>query len=42
VAFIVANTASEELAIPQRWFKGRCFPQFQRFGRLDVIVAVEE
>lgn len=42
LAFVVGRTPGEDPSLPNDRFEGRSFPQFQRLGRLHVIVAVDE
>ena len=42
MAFIIADAAGKQLAVPQGRLKGGRFPQLERLGRLDIIMIVEE
>jgi len=39
---VVADAASKQFSIPQHRLERRAFPQLERFGRLDIVVIIEE
>ena len=42
LAFVVGGAAAEEIAAANRGLEGRRGPEFERLGRLDVVMAVEK
>src|ERR1044071_137478 len=42
MALVIAHTASIQFSIAQAWLKWRSFPQFKWFGRLNIIMVINE
>ena len=42
LALVITSTATEQRAAIDAWLEGRSFPEFERFGRLNIVVAVDE
>src|ERR1700686_1301665 len=42
LAFVVHGSSGEDLLVAHGWLERRRSPQLQRFGRLDVVVAIDE
>src|SRR5215217_9375441 len=42
MTFVIADTAAIQFTIAQARLEGRRLPQFEWFGRLDVIMVIDE
>src|SRR5262249_949063 len=41
LAFVVAGASGEKRGALDAWFERWCFPEIERFGRLDVVMPVD-